>query len=298
MALNCEGPGRPGPPCGECVPCRKILSGNHPDVRVLAPEGRAGKHKIEAVREIREELNLRPFEGRTKVLLVRAAERFSEESGGAFLKTLEEPSPNTFIAMTAHTASGVMSTLVSRCVVFRIPQLPRAEILRALKERKAMAGPDADLLAGLSGGAMGRALATDLELARAIRTGIEEVFTRRPGPARTSQALRQAASMAQLYTDLKGDKDDPDNAAAADWLELLELSLRLWWRDAAVLGVSGDEALLEGPPPSAALRALARELTPESLAAFEAACGRMADSLRRFIRPDLVFENFWSAVLS
>jgi DNA polymerase-3 subunit delta' len=297
-AVNCEAPGAPGVPCGECVSCRKVAAGSHPDVRLLTPKGKAGIHAIDDVRQIRGELNLKPFEGRFKALLVRDAERFSEESGGAFLKTLEEPSPNTLIVMTAQAASGVMPTLVSRCVLFRIPPLPRADILKALSEARGMEGPAAELLAGLSGGALGRALNIDPDLAGSMRAGLENVFKRPKGPLRLAEAMRLSASMSSDYDSMKAPSAEGDASPASDWLDLADLSVRLWWRDAAVLGASGDEALLDGPPPSPALKRFAGELDPAGLPAFEEACARLKDGLGRFIRSDLLFDSFWSSVVA
>ncbi|MDR1035857.1 MAG: hypothetical protein LBT40_04620 [Deltaproteobacteria bacterium] len=303
MAVNCEAPGAPAPPCGECLSCRKILAGNHPDLHVASPKGKKDIHRIEEVREFCERLSLRPFEARFKVLLVRGADRFTEESGGAFLKTLEEPTPDTFIAMTAPAPSVVMATLVSRCVLFRIPPLTRKQILMELMERKGVRGREAELAGGLSGGALGRALETDLEAACAFRNGLEEVFSRPRGPRRLARALLLSASMAADYDALKSEKpekgaEDEESKAAADWLEMVERSLMLWWRDAAVLGVSGDEGLLDGPPPTPALKAFARDLNPNALPDFEEHVARMADSLRRFIRSELVFDSFWASVLA
>jgi hypothetical protein len=192
-----------------------------------------------------------------------------------------------------------MPTLVSRCVTFRLPPLPRDEIIKALAARKGLEGAAASLLAALSGGALGKAMDRDPELAMSLRRDIEGVFSAPRGPARLDRGLRLAAAMASGYSSAKGSEEDTDASAraAAAWLETAELSLRLWWRDAAVLGASGDEGLLEVPPPSGALRGFAGELAPDALPAFEAACHRMTDSLGRFVRPDMVFVNFWAAVL-
>ncbi|MDR1079813.1 MAG: DNA polymerase III subunit [Deltaproteobacteria bacterium] len=303
MAVNCEAPGAPAPPCGTCLSCRKISEGNHPDLNVAKPRGKKGIHRIEDVRKFCEGLSLRPFEGRYKVLLVCGADRFTDESGGAFLKTLEEPTPNTFIVMTAPAPSAVMATLVSRCLLFRIPPLSRKQILLELSLRKGLTGPDAELAAGLSGGALGRALAMDAAAARTFRERMEEVFSRPKGPRRLVRALMLSGVMAADYDALKAEKPekgsgDDENRAAADWLELAERSLMLWWRDAAVLGASGDEGLLDGPPPSGALRSFARELDPSDLPAFEDAVARLTDSLRRFIRSELAFDSFWSSVIA
>jgi hypothetical protein len=92
-----------------------------------------------------------------------------------------------------------MPTLVSRCVGFKIPPLRRDEILSALREKRPeLSRHDAELIAGLSGGALGMALETESEKAVSMRLSIEEVFSRPPGPARLSAGMRLAYSMASV----------------------------------------------------------------------------------------------------
>ncbi|MFA6356846.1 MAG: AAA family ATPase, partial [Candidatus Omnitrophota bacterium] len=48
-ALNCEKP-EAGDPCDECVSCRKIEGGIHPDVITVSPEGKSVQIGIDAIR--------------------------------------------------------------------------------------------------------------------------------------------------------------------------------------------------------------------------------------------------------
>ena len=88
QAVNCLGPD-PTEPCGVCSSCTKIARGTHPDVGELAPEGRLRVIKIDHVRELRKQIAFKPYEGRTKVFIVREADRMqaqSEEPANALLK--------------------------------------------------------------------------------------------------------------------------------------------------------------------------------------------------------------------
>jgi DNA polymerase-3 subunit delta' len=129
-ALNCAS--RSGDGCGACPSCRKIAEGVHPDVSVVRPDGQF--IKIDQVREVADNLALIPLEARKRVVVVCRAERFNPPSANAFLKTLEEPPPDTLIVLTADHASALPETIVSRCMRLRFVPLDAAT-LRAILER-------------------------------------------------------------------------------------------------------------------------------------------------------------------
>src|SRR3972149_11488745 len=105
-ALNCKENQRtllPSPfPCGACSSCLKIDSKNHPDVRVIEPEPK-GKREIpiEAIRELRREVVMKPFEGRKRIFLLFHSDHMSLEASNAFLKTLAEPPLDTLFILTS-----------------------------------------------------------------------------------------------------------------------------------------------------------------------------------------------------
>ncbi|MDR2339807.1 MAG: hypothetical protein LBF40_06725 [Deltaproteobacteria bacterium] len=187
-ALNCLNPGEGGAPCQECLACRKTGSLNHPDVAFLAPAGRAGNIPIKDIRELSDRLAFKPYEGRNKVAIISSANRLSNDSGWALLKTLEEPTPNTVIMLTAPSAGMIMPTLASRCVRLGLPPLPRGPLLAAIRGNRGYEGPEAELLAGLSCGALGKALGLDPAKATAMWEGIGEVFEAPTTPGRLIRA--------------------------------------------------------------------------------------------------------------
>ncbi|MDR2460955.1 MAG: hypothetical protein LBE38_09290 [Deltaproteobacteria bacterium] len=295
-AANCENPDQNGSPCQKCISCRKIGNKNFPDLTILVPQGRSYTHPIEDVRLMRDYLAFKPYEGKTKSVIIKEADKLSGDSGGALLKTLEEPTPNTLLVLTAISASRVMETLVSRCLTIKIPSLTRPELLKAIEEQKGLTGPKAELIGGLSSGALGMALELDAEEAYKLWNQIADIFGAPKGTKRLQKAAHLADTCDTLYKALKA-KDDLLTGSARDYLNLLYNSLRLWFRDAAVLAATGEASLLEGPPPNKALKSFAASLSLEDLHHYERSIFKLSDNISRSIRSDLVFENFWLDVI-
>jgi DNA polymerase-3 subunit delta' len=154
--LNCEarGPGWDGEPCGECRSCTKLAHGNHPDIRVIAPDG--ARLKLEQVQELRRENARRPYEARYKVFLVDQAELMTDEAANCLLKTLEEPpGPAVFLLLTAYPAR-ILPTIASRCATLKMARLPEADLVRQLLA-EGWTEEEAQAAAALAGGALGRA---------------------------------------------------------------------------------------------------------------------------------------------
>lgn len=143
--LNCERPLRRNgvavDSCEECPPCRKIQHGNHPDVHWVRPESKSRIITIGQVRELMREIQLKPKESRYKVAVIVAADRLRVEGANAFLKTLEEPPPDSVIILLTLDPQQVLETLLSRCLRLSFGQAtPRAldpvqrELLSAFSE--------------------------------------------------------------------------------------------------------------------------------------------------------------------
>ena len=130
--LNCENTKESGGMyfCDRCPSCLKINSGNHPDVHILqvAP---GESIKIDAVRELLGQIRLRPFMAAKKIFIVRSIEDLTTEGANALLKTLEEPSANSLLILTAAVPERVLETVKSRCHV--MPFAPASQ--RALAAR-------------------------------------------------------------------------------------------------------------------------------------------------------------------
>ncbi len=102
-------------PCDVCVACRLLRSDTHPDVHVLRLEDDAQQIKVDQVRELIESLALKSYRGGFKVGVIEAAEALNAHGANAFLKTLEEPTPNTLLIMIARPSHRLPATIASRC---------------------------------------------------------------------------------------------------------------------------------------------------------------------------------------
>jgi DNA polymerase-3 subunit delta' len=221
QALNCTG--AEPLPCGECLSCRKIVSGNHPDVRILdAPDQ---PFKIGEVRELQRELALLPHEGRWRVTVLSDFERATLEAANALLKTLEEPPSQVALLLTAVEAGALLPTIVSRCQVLSLRPLPSSLVKEALVLHWAARPAEAELLANLSGGRLGWAVRAVQDASLLSRRGehLDNLATLM-GKGR----VERLAYAAELSRDPKLVK------------EVLGLWLG-WWRD-VLLVVAGSHA--------------------------------------------------------
>lgn len=88
----------------------------HPMCRVLRPSSKTRRILIEDVRGIEPFLALKAEAGDTKLVVILDADRMMEEAANAFLKTLEEPPPQTLIILVTEQPSRLLTTILSRCV--------------------------------------------------------------------------------------------------------------------------------------------------------------------------------------
>lgn len=153
-ALNCEKDAID--PCDECSTCRRIDRLNHPDVSWVEPVG--SSIKIEQIRLLRSQISLMPYEARYKVYIINKAEAMTEEAQNAFLKTLEEPPPRSYLILISSKPQSLLPTISSRCQLLRFRGLDSERIKDALISRYDLDSARAHFLAYLSGGRLGEAI--------------------------------------------------------------------------------------------------------------------------------------------
>lgn len=154
-AVNCEGDSR-DTDC-ECTSCKKIDSGNHPDVFLVYPEGASYSIKIIRIREIIYEASLKPYEAKKRVFIVNDAEAMTEEAQNSFLKLLEEPPKNHILILTSSNMAGILPTVISRCKILKFNKLAQPMIQGFLMSRD-FDEDQAILYSHMAMGSIGRAI--------------------------------------------------------------------------------------------------------------------------------------------
>jgi DNA polymerase-3 subunit gamma/tau len=109
--LNCE-QGPTDEPCGVCDSCLAIQQAGSMDV--IEMDG-ASHNSVDDIRELRESVAYAPVSGRSKVYIIDEAQMLTPQAWNAFLKTLEEPPPNTIFVLATTEPQKILDTVVDRC---------------------------------------------------------------------------------------------------------------------------------------------------------------------------------------
>lgn len=129
-AVNCEHPVN-GSPCNECAACRAIADGSSMNVIEIDA---ASNNGVDNIRQIREEVQYSPSEGKYKVYIIDEAHMLTQGAFNALLKTLEEP-PSYVIFILATTESHkIPITISSRCQKYEFRRISVETISDRLME--------------------------------------------------------------------------------------------------------------------------------------------------------------------
>lgn len=179
-------------PCGVCAACKKGSELVHPDIHFSYPtvtkkpgekpiatdfikewrefmaqfpygnlfdwielikekDNSQGKITAEECNDIVRKLSLKSFESPWKILILWLPELMGNE-GNKLLKLIEEPPPQTLLLLVSENESGILSTIVSRCQLIKVPALETTVIEKALIERNKTAPAIAGQIATLADG--------------------------------------------------------------------------------------------------------------------------------------------------
>lgn len=135
--LNCQNPkiisGNATDCCDECGTCKKINDDIHPDVHWARPESKSRVVTIDQMRDLMQQIQLRPTEAGFKISIIAGADRFNPNAANSFLKTLEEPPPKSILILLTTEPSRILETILSRCLRLNFS----AETARSLSAEQA-----------------------------------------------------------------------------------------------------------------------------------------------------------------
>ncbi|MFM1655427.1 DNA polymerase III subunit delta' [Brevibacillus sp. B_LB10_24] len=124
--------------CDECLNCRRINSGNHPDVYTISPEGES--IKIDQVRSLQKEMTMRSLESPHKVYILEHIDKMTLQAANSLLKFLEEPPAGVIALLLTENSHAILPTIVSRCQVIPFSPLSASELVRRLAAEGIPAG--------------------------------------------------------------------------------------------------------------------------------------------------------------
>lgn len=163
----------------------KISEGTvHPDLFFVRPDSETNNIKIETIRNLIWKLSLKPVSAPIKVAVIDQAHLMNKDSQNCLLKTLEEPSGNALLILTAENSQLLLPTIVSRCELIRFNFVPQSDIknylsklLATSKIKKAIPQETLQEVIKLSFGRPGRAVdfISNPELLEKWRTSIKEL---------------------------------------------------------------------------------------------------------------------------
>lgn len=141
-------------PCGTCRSCKGFDENINPNFKIIRNETR--KILIKQIRDLIEDISIRPAEGR-KVYLIEEADLMTPDAQNCLLKTLEEPPSYGIILLTTSIYESLLLTIRSRIVQIRLKPY-------SVKDMKSIAKvnnidiTDKEHLLSLSGGNPGRVI--------------------------------------------------------------------------------------------------------------------------------------------
>lgn len=213
---------RPFEPCEACGRCSASARLEDPNLFVIERSEEKKSISIEQLRPLEGRLTLKPVDEKLRIVLVRDADRLSEEAANWHLKALEDSPLYTQVLflLTVSRPDALPATVHSRCQTVRFLALPEKEVARYLVEEKGIERDRAAFLARFSGGSLGRALALTEQAFADLRAWIV-----------ANLSLLDRGDLSEVAERLigfssKGDGAEEHRRRASDALEVIILCLR------------------------------------------------------------------------
>lgn len=302
--------------CGQCQSCHLVQSGTHPDLfvihRLLArqhPDSKVRNRKalelgIDVIRHfVIGRAGTRPQCGQAKVFILRETERMSEEAQNCLLKTLEEPTADTFLILITVSMDRMLPTTRSRCQQVVFDALPIdfvAGRLRAL--RSDVDAAETDYCARHSGGSLGTALRLLGDRIFTFKQSWGQKLIEFIQPSKgfgphllSAPFLSDARELAKALAERDPDISDSDATRAG--LKTLLSVLADFYLDALRRG-AGATAPLINADQADLIDWLASRLPPPAIVATLRHISEADENLGRYVNNDLILDNLFIKMAS
>ena len=232
--------------CDRCAACRRadnfnfpksddrdahkvVVFSEFPDIGLVVPYNK--NILVDAIRDLEKEANYRPYEAGARFFIIDDADKMNDAASNALLKTLEEPAATSHIFLVSSRPDSLLQTIRSRCQTIRFAPVDAKEIGKKIASSEKFSPVDAELVARLSAGSIGRALDFDLEKFRRRRETMLHVLESLSGKSDHVALLKTGEEM----NDAKN-KDDYEI-----YLETLQTLIHDVW---AIVCGAGEKALV------------------------------------------------------
>ena len=243
QTLLCESEGER--PCGRCSACVRAEAGTHPDILFPTHEKPSVFGVDEVRRQVVDDCEIRPFDGRYKIYILDEGEKLSTEAQNALLKTIEEPPEYVIVMILTENPDGLLDTIRSRSVTLRMSPVSAEAETKYLREH-GVPKDRIDTAVRFSQGNIGRAMRMAASDDFAAMTDLLLQMLRNADHLSFEVLLQDITEFEKKY-----------KLSAGDILSFL----RLWFRDVLLFKAEGDPNVCIFQDEYAAISRMARHMS-------------------------------------
>lgn len=153
-AVHCES--GEGTPCGTCHACMMHRAGSHPDMKIILEEEKQSTG-VQYIRELIEDIYLKPSIAEQKVYVFPEADTLTEEAQNALLKVFEEPPGESIIILCTQNHEKLLATICSRAARVKLERYSEQVMYDWVANTYPEKKEQASFIARFSGGIIGKA---------------------------------------------------------------------------------------------------------------------------------------------
>ncbi len=224
-AVNCLNLNKNLEACDNCHSCNEIDKQYCPDLKIVKTT--KGLIKIEQIRGIRKEIELKPFRSKKKVYIIDKAEKMTLEASNCLLKTIEEPPYYAMIILICSKIDPILPTIVSRCQIVNFGLITSLKIKEILLNKIDNLEKDkAEIISKLAQGSIGKAFKLSID---------KEYFIRREEVLDYLSAISPGKYGNDIFAKVEKMISEIDRIE-----EILEI-IKLWYRDILIIKNTGNQ---------------------------------------------------------